>query len=90
MGIANDLATVDRRRCSFGRWLDTASDSDRAAVEDYIGQIRAKRRVQPRGPGPSAQRLTDTLNANGVELGIRVTQMHINGSCRCEDDDGTG
>lgn len=90
MGLADDLAIVDRRRCAFGRWLDNASETDRTAVQDYIGQIHAKRQVQPRGPGPSAQRLVDTLNANNVELGIRVTQMHVNGTCRCEDDYGTG
>lgn len=84
MGLADDLATVDRRRCAFGRWFDQADDSDRAAVDDYIHQIREKRKLQPRGAGPSAQKLVDTLNANGVDLGIRVTQMHINGSCRCE------
>jgi len=84
MGLADDLATIDRPRCAFGRWLDSASNVDRAAVEDYINQIRQKRKLQPRGPGPSAQRLVHTLNANHVELGIRVTQMHINGTCRCE------
>lgn len=83
MGLAEDLATVDRPRCAFGRWLDHADDNDRTAVEDYISQIREKRKLQPRGPGPSAQRLVDTLNANNVDLGIRVTQMHVNGSCRC-------
>ena len=90
MGLAEDLATVDRRRCAFGKWLDSATDGDRAAVLDYIAQIHEKRKLQPRGAGPSVQRLTDTLNANGVQLGIRVTQMHVNGSCRCEDNHGTG
>jgi hypothetical protein len=90
MGLAEDLATVDRPRCAFGRWLDSAPNDDRVAVLDYIGQIHEKRKLQPRGTGPSVQRLTDTLNANGVQLGIRVTQMHVNGSCRCEDDYGTG
>ena len=90
MGIADDLAIVDRARCAMGQWLDSAPPADRAAVEDYIQQIQTKRLVQPRGQGPSVQRLVDTLNANGVQLGVRVTQIHVNGTCRCEVDNGTG
>ena len=90
MGIADDLATVDRSKCAMGRWLDNAEPAERAAVQDYIQKIRDKRMLQPRGQGPSVQRLVDTLNANGVQLGVRVTQVHVNGSCRCEVDNGTG
>jgi len=84
MGLADDLANVNIQRCSFGRWLDQADDTDRTAVLDYIEQIREKRLLNPRGQGPSIQKLVDTLNANGVSLGVRVTQIHVNGSCRCE------
>jgi hypothetical protein len=59
------------RKCNFGEWLDSLSQSDQDAVKKAL--------VNPEW---SAHKLTETFKEHGMTSGREAVTLHRKGMCR--------